>query len=118
MLIERLVVADEAGIDARLHVACLTDEHVALAAYARLLVSLGTAFGLSADYISGMIKRETGSAFKEYVTMLRISEAQRLLKDKKNLNINEVAMMVGYRKASNFSKKYKELTGLLPSQSR
>ena len=82
------------------------------------LQAMSEAFGLSADYISGMIKRETGSAFKEYVTMLRISEAQRLLKDKKNLNINEVAMMVGYRKASNFSKKYKELTGLLPSQSR
>ena len=82
------------------------------------LQTMSEAFGLSADYISGMIKRETGSAFKEYVTMLRISEAQRLLKDDKSLSINEVAEMVGYRKASNFSKKYKELTGLLPSQSR
>ena len=79
------------------------------------LQDIATSFGLSADYISGMIKRETGSAFKEYLTMLRISEAQRLLAEDKSLMVSDVALRVGYRKASNFSKKFKELTGTLPS---
>lgn len=82
------------------------------------LQAMSSQFGLSADYISNMIKRETGYAFKEYVTILRITEAQRLLCDDKSLTINEVAAMVGYRKSSNFSKKFKELTGVLPSQFR
>ena len=80
------------------------------------LQAMSAQFGLSADYISSMIKRETGYAFKEYVTQLRISEAQRLLHDDKSLTVNEVAALVGYRKASNFSKKFKDLTGILPSQ--
>ena len=82
------------------------------------LQKMSEQFGLSTDYISNMIKRETGYAFKEYVTVLRITEAQRLLSEEKNLTINEVASMVGYRKSSNFSKKFKELTGMLPSQFR
>ena len=77
---------------------------------------MSEAFGLSADYISTMIKRETGSAFKEYVTMLRIGEARRLLNEDKSLSVSDVALKVGYRKTSNFSKKFKDLTGSLPSQ--
>ncbi len=80
------------------------------------LQDMSETFGLSADYISAMIKRETGSAFKEYVTMLRIGEARRLLSENKSLSVNDVALKVGYRKTSNFSKKFKELTGSLPSQ--
>ena len=80
------------------------------------LQEMSEAFGLSADYISAMIKRETGSAFKEYLTMLRIGEARRLLNEDKGLSVSDVAFKVGYRKTSNFSKKFKELTGSLPSQ--
>lgn len=75
-------------------------------------------FGLSTDYISSMIKKETGFSFKEYLTMLRIAEGKRLLTEDKSLTISDVAMKVGYRKASNFSKKFKELTGIQPSQLR
>lgn len=82
------------------------------------LQDMSQRFGLSADYISSIIKRETGSAFKEYVTMLRISEARRLLKEEPGLTVNDVALRAGYRKTSNFSKKFKELTGMLPSQMR
>lgn len=82
------------------------------------LQDMSDRFGLSADYISAMVKKETGSAFKEYVTLLRISEARRLLMEDNNLTVNDVALRVGYRKASNFSKKFKELTGVLPSQIR
>lgn len=82
------------------------------------LQDMSQEFGLSADYISSMIKRETGAAFKEYLTMLRIGEARRLLIENPALTVNDVAVRVGYRKPSNFSKKFKELTGMLPSQIR
>lgn len=82
------------------------------------LQDMSEEFGLSADYISSMIKKETGTAFKEYLTLLRIGEARRLLVEVPSLPIQDIAMQVGYRKASNFSKKFKELTGMLPSQAR
>ena len=82
------------------------------------LQELSDRFGLSSDYISSMIKKETGFSFKEYLTMLRIAEGKRLLTEEKSLTVNDVAMRVGYRKASNFSKKFKELTGMQPSQVR
>lgn len=80
------------------------------------LQDMSEQFGLSADYISSIIKRETGTAFKEYLTLLRIGEARRLLSEDKTLTVNDVAFRVGYRKASNFSKKFKEMTGVPPSQ--
>ena len=82
------------------------------------LQELSDRFGLSADYISSMIKKETGFSFKEYLTMLRIAEGKRLLTEERSLTVNDVAMKVGYRKASNFSRKFKELTGMQPSQLR
>lgn len=82
------------------------------------LQEMADCFGLSADYISSIIKRETGYAFKEYLTMLRIAEGKRLLTEDKTLTVNAVAIKVGYRKTSNFSKKFKELTGMQPSQLR
>ena len=82
------------------------------------LQDMSDRFNLSADYISTMVKKETGSAFKEYVTLLRISEARRLLMEDKSLTVRDAALRVGYRKASNFSKKFKELTGMLPSEIR
>ena len=77
---------------------------------------ISSRFDMSNDYISSLIKAETGSAFKEYLTQIRISEAKRLLTSEKDLSISEVAERVGYRKSSNFSKKFKELTGMLPSE--
>ena len=82
------------------------------------LQEMSDRFGLSADYISSMIKKETGFSFKEYLTMLRIAEGKRLLTEERSLTVNDVALKVGYRKASNFSKKFKELTGMQPSQLR
>lgn len=75
-------------------------------------------FGLSNDYLSAMIKRATGMAFKEYLTDLRINEARRLLRSCPAMSVNEVSEAVGYRKASNFIKKFKEKTGCTPLQYR
>lgn len=79
---------------------------------------ISSRFGMSNDYISSLIKEETGAAFKEYLTMIRISEAKRLLTSQKELTVADVAERVGYRKSSNFSKKFREITGLLPSEYR
>lgn len=75
-------------------------------------------FGLSNDYVSAMIKRVTGMAFKEYLTGLRMAEARRLLRACPGMSINEISEATGYRKASNFIKKFKEKNGCTPAQYR
>lgn len=75
-------------------------------------------FGLSEDYISTMIKKETGAAFKEYLTKLRIEQVKHLLLTHPEMTVNEIAEQVGYRSVSNLIKKFKEITGCTPTQFR
>ena len=75
-------------------------------------------FNLSNDYISSMVKTMTGLAFKEYVTDLRMRRACTLLVERRDMTITEVSEAVGYRKVSNFIRKFKELYGVTPSQYR
>ncbi len=82
------------------------------------LSRIGERFGLSNDYISMMIKKVTGSAFKEYLTELRMLQASKLLKEHDEMTVNDVSLAVGYRKTSNFIKKFKERYGCTPAQYR
>ncbi len=82
------------------------------------LSRIADSFGLSNDYVSAMIKKVTGSAFKEYLTELRLQQACKLLREKPDLTVNEISSQVGYRKVSNFIKKFKETYGCTPTQYR
>lgn len=75
-------------------------------------------FGLSNDYVSMMIKKVSGVAFKEYLTSLRMERACSLLREYSNMTVNEISLAVGYRKASNFITKFKDVYGCTPSQYR
>lgn len=82
------------------------------------LSRIADSFGLSNDYVSMMIKKVTGSAFKEYLTELRLEHACKLLRERPEMTVNDISLMVGYRKASNFIKKFKEIYGCTPTQYR
>jgi two-component system response regulator YesN len=51
------------------------------------------------------------------LTKIRIENAKKLLKEK-DLNNYDVCMMVGYDNPTYFSKVFKRVTGLTPSQYR
>ncbi len=82
------------------------------------LQTVADRFSLSGDYISTVVKASSGESFKEYLTGLRMTEAGRLLREETQLTVNEVSIRVGYRKVSNFIKKFKEIHGVTPSQYR
>lgn len=82
------------------------------------LSRIGERFGLSNDYVSAMIKKVTGSAFKEYLTELRMQKARALLEGDSELSVNEIGLRVGYRKTSNFIRKFRETYGCTPAQYR
>ena len=82
------------------------------------LQTVADQFTLTGDYISTVVKATSGVSFKEYLTGLRMTEAGRLLREETQLTVNEVSVRVGYRKVSNFIKKFKDIHGVTPSQYR
>lgn len=82
------------------------------------LSAIGACFRLSNDYISAITREQTGMAFKDYQTHIRMEEARRLLADEQSLTVGQIAERVGYRKTSNFIAKFKEVYGISPGQYR
>ncbi len=75
-------------------------------------------FHIGINRIGKMIKQETGMTFKAYVTAVRMKRAKTLLVMDPDMTITQVAESVGYRKVSNFIKKFSEMTGSTPLQYR
>lgn len=73
--------------------------------------------GFSPSYFSTLFKRETGYNFLEYVTMIRIKQAKQILSES-HKSILEIAYEVGYQDLKHFTKQFKKITGLNPSQYR
>lgn len=65
-------------------------------------------------YFSELFKRETGHNFMEYIIGLRIKKAKELLKET-NLKTYEICERVGYSDVKYFSKLFKRVVGLTPS---
>lgn len=74
-------------------------------------------FFISPYYLSRKFKACTGFGFSEYVQLVRIREAQRLLRETE-LKIIEVAEQVGIDSVANFHKLFKSANGCSPLQYR
>lgn len=64
-----------------------------------------------------MVKKELNANFSDYLWNLRLEEAKRLLTET-DTPIDEVSTKVGYLSSSSFRRKFKQETGLSPSQFR
>lgn len=74
-----------------------------------------TAIGVSRTKINDILKAELGFTFSSYLNKLRLTEAARLLTEKEEANIAEIAYSVGYNNASYFNKLFKEEYGCTPN---
>ncbi len=81
------------------------------------VTSLANAFHTSTAYMSFLFKKRTDMNLSDYIWQLRMEKAKELLLHTDYL-IDKVSDMVGYDKASSFRRKFKEATGLPPSQFR
>lgn len=73
--------------------------------------------GLTTAYFSGLFKKETGEAFVEYLTRLRLEKAMQML-DETDAKIYEIAEKTGYSDAGYFSHVFKKKYGVSPIQYR
>jgi AraC family transcriptional regulator len=87
--------------------------------YAQLLTveKLSRLVGMSPSQCSRRFRAQTGYAPYEYVTKVRVAQAQRLLKSTR-LSVEEIAEKTGFGSASNFIHAFREKVGISPGQFR
>lgn len=73
--------------------------------------------GLSPNYYSTLFKKETGYTFSDFVNECRIKEAKKLLADN-TINIKSIAASLGFCDSRYFSRVFKNMTGMKPSEFR
>lgn len=87
-------------------------------------VDIQISLGLVADklhmnktYISEVFKQKTGIGFVEYLTIVKMERAKKLLIED-NLKIYEIGANLGYRDIEYFSRQFKKFTGHTPVEYR
>lgn len=79
------------------------------------LNDVASAINISAGYLSTIFKQYTGVCFTDFVTEVKMEEAKKLLRET-GYKIYEIAEMLGYQNAYYFSKVFKKITGMTPSE--
>jgi two-component system response regulator YesN len=67
--------------------------------------------------LARVFQQATGTTFISRLLDLRLEQSRRLLLDS-ILSITEISLRVGYHSFSHFSRVFKEVIGVLPSNSR
>lgn len=73
--------------------------------------------GLSQRNLSRLFLKETGITPKEYLILIRMDKARKLLKETP-MTITDIALEVGYNSLSKFIETFKKIVGKLPSDYR
>lgn len=72
---------------------------------------------LSPNYFGDLIKKETGQTAKEYLLNKTIETAKKMIFDSQ-MNINEIAMSLGFKYPQHFTRLFKQKTGVTPNEFR
>lgn len=67
-------------------------------------------------YLSNYINTYKNQTFREWINLLRIDEAKRLMLENQTLPVNEIGKMVGFNDKSNFTRQFIKVTGNSPSK--
>lgn len=81
------------------------------------LKSLSNEFNVNANYLSEIIKQNTGYSFQELIHQKKFNEAELLLINSQ-LSIQEIANYIGYSNLSFFYKKFRKIYACTPDEYR
>ena len=62
-----------------------------------------------------LFKRETGESIISCLTMMKLREAMRMISDS-SMNFSEISEKLGFSSVSYFSRKFREKTGMTPTE--
>ena len=79
------------------------------------LGSVADACSISTGYLSHLFSEQMDTTFVNYLNRYRIDRAEELLKEKK-LSIKEVAYRTGYQDPNYFSRIFRKIKNLSPSE--
>lgn len=74
-------------------------------------------FYITSSYLSTFFKENVGDTFLNYLTRLRIDRAKELIRST-NLPMGEIATRVGYASGNTFTRIFKKMEGITPTQYR
>lgn len=72
--------------------------------------------GVSRAKVNDVLRSEFGSTFINYINKLRLIEASRLLVEKPDARVTEIAYSLGFKNVSYFNKLFKGQFGLTPKE--
>lgn len=81
------------------------------------LKELGEKYNYSENHISRIIRKHTGKNYQELIQEVRVNKAKELLKGS-NLEMQEIASLIGYASHNHFSKMFRKYTGFSPMEYR
>lgn len=81
------------------------------------LTSMAEKFYISPSYLSKLFKNTTNFTFTEYINNVRIKNAKKLLEEP-SYRIIDVAYKVGFANNTHFTRTFKEVTGMSPTDYR
>ena len=79
------------------------------------LNEVAAVFGISPNYLSQLFSKYNDVGFSEYINTCKIAESKRLLAEG-NLKVYEAAEMLGFESAFYFSKVFKKVEGVSPTE--
>jgi AraC family transcriptional regulator of arabinose operon len=128
LMVKLLIMIHRAGLrkgaDDQNNVRYMNDKVAQVAAYINEhykenlnLERLAKEFYISPFYLSRIFKNETGFNFREYLQLVRITEAQRRLRETKE-RVPAIAEATGFEHLAHFYKTFKKVVGTSPLQYR
>lgn len=79
------------------------------------LATIASKIGISQGYLSSVFKKQTGGNLNDYINQMKIEKAKELL-EKHEYMMYEISDMLGFENPYYFSKVFKKLTGITPSE--
>ncbi|WP_180270768.1 response regulator transcription factor [Sporanaerobium hydrogeniformans] len=79
------------------------------------LSSICKNFGVSQTSLSKLFRKYEGDSFNNYLTTRRIEKAKELFKNNEGILIKDVAALVGYKDQFYFSRIFRSIVGVCPS---
>lgn len=79
------------------------------------LEQVASAISISPGYLSTIFRQSAGICFTDYVTGVKIDQAKRLLRET-DYKVYEVSEVLGYQNAYYFSRVFKKIVGMTPSE--
>lgn len=79
---------------------------------------LSVDFGIPREEVTEFLYEKTGCRYLSIRKELRLEDAEELLLCRKDLNVYDIARMVGFTDKSNFRREFSEAVGLKPAEWR